>query len=183
MRITQPSAISTSISTYIWTSGEAEASTSTCAAGKYDANATAAMIAEATYPLAASIDERLSIGERKSCLGDWEVDTIIGGGHSGAIVSMVERKSKLTHLAKVKRNTAESVRYAVTEQFRPLHVRTITSDDGREFAQHQQIAQQLQADFYFAHPYVSWERSLNENTNGLVRQYFPKKSDFSKITD
>jgi IS30 family transposase len=72
---------------------------------------------------------------------------------------------------------------AVREQLQPLTVHTITSDNGREFAQHQRIAEQLQADFYFAHPYSSWERGLNENTNGLVRQYFPMKSDFSKITD
>jgi transposase, IS30 family len=62
-------------------------------------------------------------------------------------------------------------------------VHTITSDNGREFARHQQIAAKLKADFYFAHPYASWERGLNENTNGLVRQYFPKGSDFSTITD
>ncbi len=60
---------------------------------------------------------------------------------------------------------------------------TITSDNWREFAGHQQIAQEWRARFYFAHPYSSWERGLNENTNGQVRQYFPKKSDFSKITD
>lgn len=80
------------------------------------------------------------------------------------------------------RNTAELVGQAIREQLQPLTVKTITSDNGREFAQHQSIAQQLEADFYFAHPYASWERGLNENTNGLVRQYFPKKSDFSKIT-
>jgi len=62
-------------------------------------------------------------------------------------------------------------------------VHTITSDNGREFASHERIAAGLRAKFYFAHPYSSWERGLNENTNGLVRQYFPKKSDFSKITD
>jgi IS30 family transposase len=72
---------------------------------------------------------------------------------------------------------------AIREQLQPLGVKTITSDNGREFAQHQSIAGQLSADFYFAHPYASWERGLCENTNGLVRQYFPKKSDFSKISD
>ncbi len=71
----------------------------------------------------------------------------------------------------------------LTAQLESLTVKTITSDNGREFAHHQRIAQQLGADFYFAHPYSSWERGVNENTNGLVRQYFPKKSDFSKITD
>jgi IS30 family transposase len=133
-------------------------------------------------PARTSIDERPPIVDHKQRIGDWEADTIIGRAHREAIVSLVERKSKLTRLAKVRRNTAEAVRQALTAQLQSLVVKTVTSDNGREFAQHQQIAQQLQASFYFAHPYSSWERGLNENTNGLVRQYFPKRHDFSKIT-
>jgi transposase, IS30 family len=129
-----------------------------------------------------SIEQRPKIVDAKRRHGDWEADTIIGRNHQQAIVSLTERKSKLTRLQKVTRNTAELVGQAVREQLQPLTVHTITSDNGREFAQHQRIAHQLKADFYFAHPYSSWERGLNENTNGLVRQYFPKKSDFSKIT-
>jgi len=129
------------------------------------------------------IDQRPEAVEQKARLGDWEADTIIGRNHQAAIVSLVERKSKLTRLAKIVRNTAELVTQAVSTQLQPLTVKTITSDNGREFAGHQQIGQNLKADFYFAHPYHSWERGLNENTNGLVRQYFPKKSEFSKITD
>lgn len=130
-----------------------------------------------------SIDERPKIVDSKRRFGDWEADTIIGQNHQQAIVSIVERKSKLTRLVKVERNTADAVGRALTTQLKSLVVKTITSDNGREFAHHQRIAQQLRADFYFAHPYSSWERGLNENTNGLVRQYFPKKSDFSKIND
>lgn len=133
-------------------------------------------------PARRSIEQRPSVVDSKRRLGDWEADTIIGSNHRQAIVSLVERKSKLTRLGRVKRNTANDVRRELTVQLAPLTVLTITSDNGREFAHHQQIAQQLKADFYFAHPYSSWERGLNENTNGLVRQYFPKKSDFSKIT-
>jgi len=129
------------------------------------------------------IDQRPAVVEHKARLGDWEADTIIGRNHQAAIVSVVERKSKLTRLKKVARNTAELVTDAVTTQLQSLTVKTITSDNGREFAHHQQIAQSLKTDFYFAHPYHSWERGLNENTNGLVRQYFPKKSEFSKITE
>lgn len=178
-----PSAMSASTSTSIQTSAQAATSTSTCAAGKYGANAMVAMIAEANYPIAAPLMSvpLLSSAKRASEIG--KLITIIGKGHREAIVSLVERKSKLTRLAKVKRNTADSVRHAITAQLHPLCVRTITSDNGREFAQHQQIAQRLKADFYFAHPYASWERGLNENTNGLVRQYFPKKHDFSTISD
>jgi IS30 family transposase len=130
-----------------------------------------------------SIETRPRVVDAKRRRGDWEADTIIGRNHRQAIVSLVERKSKFVRLQKVRRNTAELVGQAVREQLQPLTVHTITSDNGREFAHHQRIAQQLKADFYFAHPYASWERGLNENTNGLVRQYFPKKSDFSKITD
>lgn len=131
-----------------------------------------------------SIDERPAIVESKRRLGDWELDTIIGRQHQQAIVSLVERKSKYTLLAKVERNTSLAVEQVVTAQLTPHSgkVRTLTSDNGREFAAHRKIAASLSADFYFAHPYHSWERGLNENTNGLVRQYFPKHSDFSKIT-
>jgi IS30 family transposase len=134
-------------------------------------------------PARRSIEERPAVVDLRERLGDWEADTIIGANHRQAIVSLVERKSKLTRLGRVKRNTADDVRRELTAQLAPLTVLTITSDNGREFAHHQKIAQQLKADFYFAHPYSSWERGLNENTNGLVRQYFPKKSEFSKITD
>ncbi len=134
-------------------------------------------------PQRRSIAERPAIVDRKERVGDWEADTIIGHHHQQAIVSLVERKSKLTRLAKVERNTAESVAQAMTTQLASLVVKTITSDNGREFARHQHVAGQLRADFYFAHPYSSWERGLNENTNGLVRQYFPKKHDFTTITD
>jgi len=134
------------------------------------------------FPARRSIDERPAIVESKTRRGDWEADTIIGHKHQQAIVSLVERKSKLTRLAKVARNTAELVAQAMTTQLAALTVKTITSDNGREFAQHQHVAAHLKAVFFFAHPYSSWERGLNENTNGLVRQYFPKKSDFSKIT-
>ena len=132
-----------------------------------------------------SIEQRPAIVEHKRRFGDWEVDTIIGQNHRGAILSLVERKSKLTRLKKVERNTAAAVEQAVEELLQPIeeNCHTITSDNGREFANHQAIASKLRAAFYFAHPFAAWERGLNENTNGLVRQYFPKKSDFSKIKE
>jgi IS30 family transposase len=131
------------------------------------------------------ISERPAIVQERQRLGDWEADTIVGKGHQQALVSLTERKSKLTLLAKVERATAEAVEAAMTRLLEPLapRVHTITSDNGREFARHQHIAAKLQTDFYFAHPYASWERGLNENTNGLVRQYFPKGSDFTSLPD
>ena len=131
-----------------------------------------------------SIEERPSLVNERSRLGDWEGDTIIGKNHKQALVSIVERKSKLTLIHKVARKTAQAVRVAVIDLLKPFknNVLTITVDNGREFAGHQEIAQQLEANVYFAHPYSSWERGTNENTNGLIRQYFPKHRDFSTIT-
>ncbi len=132
-----------------------------------------------------SIDERPAIVDRKNRLGDWEGDTIIGGKHQGALISLVERKSGFTLVGKLARKTASQVREAATNLLKPVEelVHTLTLDNGKEFACHQDIARSLNADIYFAHPYSSWERGLNENTNGLIRQYFPKKHDFTTITN
>ena len=132
-----------------------------------------------------SIDLRPAIVDTRSRVGDWELDTIIGKGHKQAIVSLTERKSRLTLIAKVKRKSAELVSLSVQRLLEPIAAKvfTLTSDNGKEFARHQKISTVLQADFYFAHPYSSWERGLNENTNGLIRQYFPKKHDFTTITE
>jgi len=135
-------------------------------------------------PNQVSIDQRPAVVETKSRFGDWEVDTVIGKQHRQALVTIVERKSKLTLIAKVFRKTAEAVTQAIIRLLKPFApwVHTITADNGREFADHQKIAKALKTRFYFAHPYASWERGLNENTNGLIRQYFPKKHDFTTIT-
>jgi len=131
-----------------------------------------------------SIEARPQIVAGRERIGDWEADTIIGKHHQQAIVSLIERKSRLTRLEKVTRKTDRAVKRATIKALKPLadKVHTITSDNGKEFASHEAITEALAADFYFAHPYHSWERGTNENTNGLVRQYFPKGTDFSKIT-
>jgi len=131
-----------------------------------------------------SIETRPAIVETRSRIGDWEADTIIGKNHRQAIVSLVERKTGFTLIHKVERKTAQAVSKAMTTLLNPYHskVYTVTSDNGREFARHEEIAAALKADFYFAHPYASWERGTNENTNGLIRQYFPKNRDFTTIT-
>jgi IS30 family transposase len=130
------------------------------------------------------IEDRPAIVEKRSRLGDWEADTIIGKNHRQAIVSIVERKSGFTLIRKVERKTALAVGGAMIDLLKPYckKVHTITSDNGKEFAQHEIVAKKLKADFYFAHPYASWERGTNENTNGLIRQYFPKNRDFTTIT-
>jgi IS30 family transposase len=132
-----------------------------------------------------SIEERPAIVETKERIGDWEADTIIGKAHKGAIVSLTERKTKMCLIYKVERKTADLVSKAMSKLLLPLKniVYTITSDNGKEFALHEETAETLGTDFYFAHPYASYERGLNENTNGLIRQYFPKDRDFRTITD
>ena len=131
-----------------------------------------------------SIEERPGIVEDRTRLGDWELDTIIGKGRRQVLVSLTERTSRLALIAKVRNKEAEGVTHAILKLLAPLseHVYTLTADNGKEFAQHEAIAKALNADFYFAHPYASWERGLNENTNGLIRQYFPKSCDFTTIT-
>jgi transposase, IS30 family len=137
-----------------------------------------------TIPNRLSIDDRPAIVETRSRIGDWEADTVIGKNHRQAIVSIVERKTGFTLIRKVERKTAQAVSQAMIGLLTPYQkkVRTITSDNGKEFAGHEEIANKLKADFYFAHPYSSWERGTNENTNGLIRQYFPKNRDFTTIT-
>ena len=136
-------------------------------------------------PNRVSIDKRPQIVARKRRFGDWEGDTIIGARHQGALLSYTERKSKLVRLAKLKSKATAELKRRSLKRLRPLaaRVHTITVDNGKEFCEHEAIATALRARIYFAHPYASWERGLNENTNGLVRQYFPKKCDFTKISD
>ena len=135
-------------------------------------------------PNRVGIEKRPLVVERKERVGDFELDTIVGAKHRGAIVSVVERKTKLTRLDIVSRATAKNVSCAITKLLQPInkYVHTLTSDNGKEFAQHKAISDALKADFYFGNPYHSWERGLNENTNRLIRQYFPKSTDFATIT-
>ena len=131
------------------------------------------------------IDERPKIVDEKVRVGDWEIDTIIGKNRKHAVVSIVERKTKFTILKKVNQKTAANVSLATIDALKPYpnSVLSITADNGSEFAYHEKIAQYLQADFFFAHPYSSWQRGLNENTNGLIRQYLKKGASFESITD
>lgn len=132
-----------------------------------------------------SIDQRPDIVDKKSRIGDWEIDTVIGQNHKGALVTIVERKSKFTLIKRVETKHAEGVTAATITLLKLYSdkVLTITADNGKEFAGHETMSKELNAQVYFAHPYSSWERGLNENTNGLIRQYFPKGSSFEAITD
>jgi IS30 family transposase len=130
------------------------------------------------------ISKRPTIADNKKRIGDWEIDTVIGANHKGALVTIVDRKSKFTLMKKVNSKHAEVVTQATIDLLHPVKAltHTITSDNGKEFAYHEVIAQSLNTNFYFANPYHSWERGLNEHTNGLIRQYIPKKTEFENIS-
>ena len=130
-----------------------------------------------------SIRERPSVVDTRSRLGDWEADTIVGRLQKTTVLSLVERRSRFCLLQKLANRSPDTLAEAVFKQLAPLadKVLTITSDNGLEFMRHERIANQLDADFFFADPYSSWQRGAIENTNGLVRQYFPKKTDFSLV--
>ena len=132
-----------------------------------------------------SIEERPKLVDQRQRLGDWEVDTLLGKGRRQAVLTLTERKSRFALLRKVDRRTAELVSNAVIDLLHPLADRshTITADNGKEFAEHERIAQELGLDFFFAHPYAAWERGSNENMNGLVRQYIPKNRDLTSVTN
>lgn len=130
------------------------------------------------------IDERPDIVEQRTRIGDWEMDTVIGRPGGPVLVTMVERVSRYTLIRLAASKEAVAVGGAILSAMGCVRekVFTKTYDNGKEFALHKLLAGILGADAYFAHPYHSWERGLNENTNGLIRQYFPKGADFSKIT-
>ena len=131
-----------------------------------------------------SIDDRPEIINNKERYGDWEIDTIIGKNHKGAIVTVVERKSSFILIRKLKGKNASELAIETIRLMMPYKelVHSITSDNGLEFANHEYIAQKLNAQFYFAHPYSSWERGLSEYSNKLIRQYIPKKSSFNEFS-
>ena len=135
-------------------------------------------------PNRVDISERPEIVEDKIRLGDWELDLVIGKHGTGVLLTLVDRKTKYTVIILLPDKTADAVTKALLERFSDMKnlVITMTSDNGKEFAQHEKIARALNASFYFAQPYHSWERGLNEHTNGLIRQYFPKKTSFADVT-
>lgn len=137
-----------------------------------------------TIPGRVDIDERPAIVTEKTRLGDWEADTVIGKGHKGVLVTLTERVSKLNLVIAIIRKEAGLAKDAIIEALKPFaaFVHTITFDNGREFCRHLDIAKALNCETYFAHPYHSWERGLNENHNGLLRQYFPKAKPLDQVT-
>ena len=130
-----------------------------------------------------SIDQRPDIVEKRTRFGELEVDLIIGKNHNQAILTINDRASGVLRMKKVASKESSVVTAAINnllEEWMP-YLHTITADNGKEFAGHKEVAEALSIDYYFAQPYHSWERGSNENLNGLIRQYFPKGSDFTEV--
>ena len=136
-------------------------------------------------PNRVDIEQRPTIVEHKERFGDLEIDTIIGKNHKGAILTINDRATSRVWIRKLAGKEAATLDKKTTSALRKIKhlIHTITADNGKEFAKHEEIAQKLELNFYFCKPYHSWERGANENTNGLIRQYIPKGTDFSEITD
>ena len=131
-----------------------------------------------------SIEGRPAIVDRRSRFGDWEGDTIVGANRRGGAVTLVERKSGYLLLGKVPTLQAATVRQTAAELYRatpPKLRKTLTLDNGKEFAEHERLTKEAALRIYFAKPYCAWQRGTNENTNGLIRQFFPKGTDLVGI--
>lgn len=131
------------------------------------------------------IDKRPAQIETRQEIGHWEADTVLGRGSKHCIVTLVERKTGYTLIGKVPARTVENVNARILKMFRhrgDLPLRSITVDNGTEFHGYRVLEEHLGIPIYFANPYHSWERGTNENTNGLIRQYLPKRQSMAKIT-
>lgn len=136
-------------------------------------------------PSCVSIQDRPPIIDDRLRYGDWEGDTMVGPKRGSAVLTVVERKSGMLLIGKMCNMTSEEAARAAYERMHSLPKnlrRSITFDNGKEFAQHQKMAQQLEVEVYFAQPRSPWQRGTNENTNGLIRQFFPKGTDFRRIS-
>lgn len=132
-----------------------------------------------------NIGLRPAVVDEKSRFGDLEIDLVIGKDHKGALLTANDRKSGYNWIEKLHNKESHTVAAALIKIFMPYKniIHTITSDNGKEFADHEMVSKALNIDFYFADPYSSWQRGSNENFNGLVRDYLPKKTNFAEVTD
>jgi transposase, IS30 family len=131
------------------------------------------------------IDGRPDVINRRRRYGDWEADTMVGKSRHSALVTVVERKSGFARIGRADNMKADTTRKVLMKRLKDLPAalrRSVTFDNGKEFAEHRQLARKLNLETYFATPYRSWQRGTNENTNGLLRQFFPKRTDFSRIS-
>jgi len=135
-----------------------------------------------TITNAVPIHERPKAANKRNRLGDWERDTMIGLDRKSAILAIVDRKSRYNKFVKLDRRRAIKVTTATIKALRGLPIRTITNDRGQEFADHEECAEKLGVKIFFCDPYTSSQRGTNENRIGILRQYFPKRTDLKKIS-
>ena len=136
-------------------------------------------------PNRVGIENRPAVVDQKTRIGDWEADTIVGKGQKSALLTLVERVTRYTIICKLKNLKAEDTARAAVRVLKAHkdRVHTITMDNGKEFYQHTKIAKALKAENYFCRPCHSWGKGPNEDADGLVRQYFPKQTDFRNISN
>lgn len=133
-----------------------------------------------------SIDSRPGHIDLRQEVGHWEGDLVIGKDHKSAIGTIVERKTRFTLILKLNSKKAEEIAEVFSKMLNKLnniYKKSMTYDNGIEMARHEKITQNTGMAIYFAHPYSSWERGTNENTNGLIRRYLPKRTDFNQISE
>lgn len=136
-------------------------------------------------PRQVRIEGRPAEADQRLRLGDFEGDTIVSRGKRSGLVTLVDRKSRYLLAAKLKDRTARRTRQKIQDLLAPLPTdkrHTMTFDNGKEFAEHEILAERLGLAVFFAHPYASWERGTNEQTNGLLRQYYPKGTNFADVS-
>jgi transposase, IS30 family len=129
------------------------------------------------------IEQRPEIANQRHRIGDIEGDTMIGKNHKGALLTLVDRKSRITFIRPLPNKQAEGLAESNIQALRGFGAQSITYDNGKEFAAHEKVAKALNVETFFADPYASWQRGTNENTNGLIRQYFPKTMPLDKVTE
>ena len=134
-------------------------------------------------PISHELSERPPEANERSRKGDWEIDTIVGFNRKSGLVTLVDRKSRFLICRKLTRLGSKEVEAALVAALQGQPVHSITSDRGREFQLHGKVTASLGVEFYFAPPYHPWERGTNENTNGLLREYFPKGYDFNTLSE
>lgn len=131
------------------------------------------------------ISQRCEEAETKAAPGHWEIDTVFGLDQKSYLLTVVDRCSKYSVIRKIPNKESETVRAALHDILDQtlLPFKSMTSDNGSEFAAHAKLTTQHDIEYYFAHAYSSWERGLNEHTNGLIRDFLPKRTDFRLISD
>lgn len=128
-----------------------------------------------------SIEERPKLVDKRVRYGDFEGDLIVGANHKGAMLTLVERKSRYVFAMRLDSKNADETKDAIVSALDGINAKTLTLDNGKEFARHEDVSDKLGTKIYFAHPYCPHERGLSENTNRLLRRYFPKKTDLRKV--